>query len=68
MLVQVQGYNFEVMYMPGPQMVLADTLSRLSSPENSSEIELDERIDGIPLETEDPEMLTAALINFSPGK
>uniref|UniRef100_A0A8C7WXQ6 Gypsy retrotransposon integrase-like protein 1 n=1 Tax=Oryzias sinensis TaxID=183150 RepID=A0A8C7WXQ6_9TELE len=68
MLVQVQGYNFEVMYRPGPQMVLADTLSRLPNPENSSEIELDERIDGLIFEPEDPEMYTIALINFSPDK
>lgn len=67
-LVQVQGYNFEVMYRPGPQMILADTHSRLPNPENSCEIELDERIDGVNLETEVPEMHTIALINFSTDK
>ena len=47
MLIKTQGYNYEVMYRPGTQMVLADTLSRLPNPENNSNIELDERIDGI---------------------
>lgn len=49
-------------------MVLADTLSRLPNPENDGDIELDERIDGIDTEFEDPERHTIAIINFSPPK
>ena len=46
-------------------MVLADTLSRLPNPENHGDIKLDERIDGIDAEIEDPERHTVAIINFS---
>lgn len=46
-LIKTQGYNYEVKYRPRAEMVLADTLSRLQNPENGSDIELDERIDGI---------------------
>lgn len=49
-------------------MVLADTLSRLPNPENDGDIELDERIDGIETEFEDPEKHTIAIVNFSPEK
>lgn len=49
-------------------MVLADTLSRLPNPENNGDIEFDERIDGVELEMEDPELYTVALIHFSPEK
>lgn len=49
-------------------MVLADTLSRLPNPENDGDIQLDERIDGINAEIEDPERYTIAIINFSPKK
>lgn len=49
-------------------MVLADTLSRLPNPENDGDIELDERIDGIETEFEDPERHTISIVNFSPEK
>ena len=47
MLVKLQGYNFDIMYQPGEQMVLADTLSRLPNRENDKSIDLDERVDGL---------------------
>ncbi|KAL6486114.1 hypothetical protein MHYP_G00055060 [Metynnis hypsauchen] len=68
MLIKTQGYNYEVKYRPGKEMVLADTLSRLPNPENKGDIELDERIDGIETEFEDPEKHTISIINFSPEK
>ncbi|XP_056144370.1 uncharacterized protein LOC130119799 [Lampris incognitus] len=46
-------------------MVLADTLSRLPNPENHGDIELDEHINGIDAEIEDPELHTITIINFS---
>lgn len=49
-------------------MVLADTLSWLPNPENNSSIELDERINGVDAEVEDPEIHSVAMINFSPEK
>ena len=44
MVIQLQDYNFSVEYVPGSQNVIADSLSRLPSPENS-EISLDLRVD-----------------------
>ena len=41
MLTQIQGYNFDILYRPGKDMVLADTLSRLPNRERNEEIELD---------------------------
>ena len=40
MLLQLQGYDCTIMYRPGKEMLLADTLSRYA-PLSSSEIELD---------------------------
>lgn len=65
MLVKIQGYNHQVVYRPGNEMIIADTLSRLPNPENNSQIELDERIDGIDAEIDDPSHQTIAIINFS---
>ena len=52
MLLKIQGYNFDMVYRPGEQMNLADTLSRLPNPENDQDIELDERVDGLEIEAE----------------
>ncbi len=68
MLIKTQGYNYSIMYRPGNQMILADTLSRLPNPENNKDIELDERIDGLDAEFEDTEHHTVAIVNFSPNK
>lgn len=68
MLIKTQGYNYNIVYRPGNQMVLADTLSRLPNPENNEDIELDEHIDGLDTEFEDPEHHTVAIVNFSPNK
>ncbi|XP_077364459.1 uncharacterized protein LOC144008938 [Festucalex cinctus] len=65
MLIKTQGYNYEVKYRPGAEMVLADTLSRLPNPENDGEIQLDERIDGVNAKIDDPGKYTIAMINFS---
>ncbi|KAL2083766.1 hypothetical protein ACEWY4_021539 [Coilia grayii] len=65
MLIKTQGYNYEVKYRPGVDMVPADTLNRLPNPQNDGDIELDERIDGIDTEFEDPDRHTIAIVNFS---
>lgn len=49
-------------------MVLADTLSWLSNPENNGVIELDERIDGMKTESEDTKKHNITIIIFSPEK
>ena len=68
MLLQIQGYNFKVKYRHGETMVLANTLRRLPNPENSAEIELDLRVDGIDLVIDDPACKMIAQINFPPHK
>ena len=58
MLLRILGYDYSVVYRPGEEMVLSDTLSRLPNPNNKSEVKLDLRVDGISFD----------LISFSPGK
>ena len=41
MLLRLQQYNMVIMYWPGKEMLLADTLSRLPLRANNSEIKLD---------------------------
>ena len=45
MLLKPQGYDMEVEYQPGKEIVLADTLSRLPSVHNKETIDLDVRVD-----------------------
>jgi len=45
MLLKLQGYNFSIEHHPGKSMALADTLSRLPTPSNQEEIDLDIRVD-----------------------
>ena len=68
MLLKIQGYNFEIEYRPGYQMILAGTLSRLPNPINNDDVDLDVRVDGLALEAEDPQHVTIALINFPAAK
>ena len=45
MIIKLQGYQMRIEYIPGQEMILADTLSRLPSTENTDTIDLDIRID-----------------------
>ena len=58
LLVKIQGYNYDIHYRPGPQMVLADALSRLPNQDKDGEIELDYNVESIKLD----------MMNFSPTK
>ena len=58
MLLKIQGYDYSVMYRPGSQMVISDTLSRLPNPKDTGNVTLDIRVDDITLD----------LIHFSPEK
>ena len=42
MLLKIQGYDFNLVYRPGPEMVLSDTLSRLPNQANNHAIDLDD--------------------------
>ena len=66
MLLKLQGYDFTIVYRPGSEMVLADTLSRLPNTKKDHELELDNRVDTIL--TEDISNTAIDLINFSPVK
>lgn len=45
MILKLQGYQMHIEYVPGKEMTLADTLSRLPSTKNKDTIELDVRVD-----------------------
>lgn len=45
MMIKLQGYQMQIEYIPGKEMTLADTLSRLPSTENTDMIDLDVRVD-----------------------
>ena len=42
MLLKIQGYDFNLVYRPGPERVLSDTLSRLPNQANNHAIDLDD--------------------------
>lgn len=65
MLLRIQGYQYSVTYKPGPQMIMADALSRLPNPSNKSRVTLAENIDCITTESEE---LQFNLINFTEEK
>ena len=47
MLLRLQQYDMVITYRPGKEMLLADTLSRLPSRANNTEIKLNLRVDAI---------------------
>ena len=58
MMVRIQGYDYRVVYRPGNEMVMSDTMSRLSNPKETSDVQLDVRVDELSID----------LVNFSPVK
>lgn len=60
MMIKIQGYDFEVKYRPGSEMIIADTLSRLPNPSKTEEIPLDHRVDQVQVQMD--------LLNFSPAR
>ena len=68
LFLQLQGYDIDLQYRPGSDMVLSDTLSRLPSPENCGNVHLDERVDGIMLDDLDLEIKPITLLNFTPDR
>ena len=39
--MQIQGYNYRIIYKPGPKHILADTLSRLTNPDKTETIDIE---------------------------
>ena len=68
LLVKIQGYDFQLVYRPGNQMISADVLSRLPNPEKNDEIPIDVTVDDIMLEVDDENACSIDLINFSINK
>ena len=65
LLVKIQGYDFQLVYRPGKQMIIADVLSRLPNPEKNVEIPLDVTVDYITLDVDDENACSIGMINFS---
>ena len=67
LLVKLQGYDFDVQYKPGSDMVLADALSRLPNPHNAEEIALDIGVGEIIIDDIE-ETVNIDLVNFGSNK
>lgn len=65
MLMKIQGYDFNLVYRPGAEMVLSDTLSRLPNLANNHILDLDD-VDIIAMDEIDQVELD--LLNFSTDK
>ena len=68
LLVKLQGYDFQLVYRPGKQMIIAYVLSRLPNPEKNAEIPLDVTVDDITLDVDDENACSIDMINFSINK
>ncbi|XP_064630897.1 uncharacterized protein K02A2.6-like [Lineus longissimus] len=47
MFQKIGGYNFELVYRPGSEMILSDVLSRLPNPSNNTEVKLATRVHSV---------------------
>ena len=66
MMTKIQGYNYTIKYLPGPQLVISDTLSRLPNPHTRVNVSIDDHVDEITInECTD---ISIDLLNFSPAK
>ena len=68
LLFKIQGYEFQLVYRPGNQMIIADVLSRFPNPEKNTEISHDVTVDDIVLDVEDENDCCIDLINCSIDK
>ena len=67
LLIKLQGYDFNVTYKPGSQMVLSDTVSRLPNPNSKDDIPLDILVESMNLEDTE-ETMQIDLVNFGRSK
>ena len=66
MMTKIQGYNYTIKYLPGPQHVISDTLSRLPNPHTRVNVSIDDHVNEITInECTD---ISIDLLNFSPAK
>ncbi len=59
MMLKLQGYQFDIEYLPWSE-IFADTLSRLLSTQNNNPVELDVRVDFVCFSTERVERIREA--------
>ena len=65
MMTKIQGYD-TIKYLPGPQLVISDTLSRLPNPHTRVNVSIDDHVNEITInECTD---ISIDLLNFSPAK
>ena len=66
MMTKIQGYNYPIKYLSGPQLVISDTLSRLPNPHTRVNVSIDDHVNEITInECTD---ISIDLLNFSPAK
>ena len=66
MMTKIQGYAFKVTYIPGPKVIMADTLSRLPNPNKSEDVLIDVHVHGISIS--EWTIIDIDILNFSPTK
>ena len=66
MLAKIQGYDFKIICVPGPKLIISDTLSRMPTPNSGVHVCIDEHVDEITIyECED---ISIDRLNISPAK
>ena len=64
MMTKIQGYDFKVTYIPGPKVIMADTLSRLPNSNTSEDVLSNDHVHGISIS--ECTIIDIDLLNFSP--
>ena len=66
MMTKIQGYDFKITDVPGPKLIISDTLSRMPNPNSCVHVSIDEHVDEITID--ECEDISIDLLNFSPTK
>ena len=66
MMTKIQGYDFKITYVPGPKLIISDTLSKMPYPNSGVHVSIDEHVDEITID--ECEDISIDLLNFSPAK
>ena len=66
MMTKIKGYDFKITYVPGPKLIISDTLSRMPNPNSGVHVSIDEHVDEITID--ECEDISIDLLNFSPAK
>ena len=67
-LLKIQGYHYYPTYRRSSDMILVDTPSRLTNPENNKAIALDERVDSVGTEVEDDQTIAMNSLSLEKQK